>query len=58
MMASAIVCHTLVKAASERTRMVGRRAHTGSLRHRDWVVLLGDNMVGDRSVGGDGAVVD
>ncbi|KAK4274465.1 hypothetical protein QN277_017677 [Acacia crassicarpa] len=57
-MAPAIAGDALVKAATEGTGMVGRRAHTGSFRGRDGVILLRDDMTGDRSVGRDGTVVN
>lgn len=56
MMASIIAPQALVEAASERTWMGRRRAHTGFLL--DGIVLLGDDMIGDRSVGRDRSVVD
>lgn len=46
--------HVLVQATPERSRMRGRRAHAGLLRHRDRLLI----RHGDGSVGGDRTVID
>ena len=57
-MASVMIAHALVEAASERTRMRRRRAHTGLLLDRNRLILLGDDLVGNRSIGRDRSVID